>query len=101
MSTSNISFVLRAKTPEDIFGEITGSARAKLATLKTMFRRLRSSVAPDKNPQAVKDANDAAFKLRKFYEDACKLIEDDLYGKPRIMLSIQSMEFRSRSLQLI
>lgn len=90
MSTSNISFVLWAKTPEDIFGDLTGTPRAKLLTLKTAFRRLRSSVAPDKNPQAVKDANDAAFKLRKFYQDACKLIEDDLYGKPRIMLSIQS-----------
>lgn len=71
--------ILDAKCPEDVFGQLTGSAEKKRHALKTVYRQLVQVVHPDHHSDKNR-ATEAFTRLTAAYAEAEKKISADTYG---------------------
>jgi serine/threonine protein kinase len=69
----------QAETPEDVFGDLKGTADQMTRQAQKIFRRLSMVVHPDRN-RGDKVAADAFKKLHDLWEAAGRKIENGTYG---------------------
>lgn len=74
-----LTAVTRAKRPEDLFGDLVGSADEKLAALKAKYRDLAFVVHPDRCGDD-KRATDAFARLTDLHEEAERRVHASIYG---------------------
>lgn len=75
--------VVQSRTPEDLFGELTGDKAERLAGLKKAFMKLVSRYHPDKagpNPKAQHYSHEIMATVNTRRDEAMTRIEAGIYG---------------------